>query len=199
MQTHWIDENLTYDGSQLTAHWILRRTGIADDAMVGWRGPCRVPIEQMADLEDLLAGDSIAGDDMLHFVIERFDRGIGGIDETIVRQRLLSAQAFELLVADPGLSAAQRDAMTRKGDDLWVGDAKLSISIATVSPVSSLLHFALDVTSAGTPVPTIGLLDLGVDPRAFADRLFARVRDEERSMRGARVKVRARPEAGGAS
>jgi hypothetical protein len=61
MRTHWIEDPTTYDGSQLRAHWVLSRTGIVGDAAVGFRGPCRVRDDEMADLADL-DGPGIAGE-----------------------------------------------------------------------------------------------------------------------------------------
>jgi len=34
MKTCWLDERIAYDGSQLRAHWILAKTGLAGDAAV---------------------------------------------------------------------------------------------------------------------------------------------------------------------
>ena len=85
MKTQWLDQTIAYDGSQLRAHWILRVAGLAGDAVVAFRGPCRVRLSEMADLEDLLEGPGIAGDDMLHFVAEVFDDG--DLLRAVYRQR----------------------------------------------------------------------------------------------------------------
>jgi hypothetical protein len=82
----------------------------------------------------------------------------------------------------------------RDGDDLWVGDGKLSISIATASPVSSLIHFAVNATPGGAPVRTATLQQLGVEPAAFARAVLARVAAEQDSITVARAKVRAKGE-----
>jgi hypothetical protein len=185
MIVRFVDRRITYDGSQLRAHWILREFGIAGDALVAFEGPCRVLDEEMADLEDL-GGPGIRADAMLHFVWERFDGG--DLEAAVLRQRLLTCIAAEIL-RERGL-ALQRD-----GDDLFVDARKLSISIATRSLVSTLLHFALNVRNEGTPVATACLDEYGIAPRAFADDLLQRVADEEASIRGARVKVRAKGEA----
>ena len=63
--THWIDRRIAYDGSQLSAHWILAETGLAGDALVAFRGPCRVERAEIADLglpgvTVLKSGDEIA-------------------------------------------------------------------------------------------------------------------------------------------
>lgn len=187
--TRWLDEAQTYDGRQLRAHWILRETGIVGDAIVAFRGPCAVRDDEMADLEDLLAGASIAGDDMVHFVWESFDDR--GPLVAVHRQRMLSAQAFELV----GAMAPERVATARRdGDDLYVGERKLSISIATLTPVSSMIHFALNCVPRGTPVPTVGLVELGIEPRAFAERLLSIAIEEQDSIRRARAQVRAKGE-----
>lgn len=185
MITRYLERPLCYDGSQLRAHWILRTFGIVGDALVAWRGPCLVRQEEIADLADL-EGPGIAGNDMLHFVMERFDDG--DLERAVLRQRLCAALAHELVreLAPPGTRLA------RTGDDLWVGDGKLSISIATKTPCSTMLHFALNVSNAGTPVRTAALADLEIDPRPFAERLLAAIAAEEQSIHDARCKVRAK-------
>lgn len=187
MISRWIEREIRYDGSQLRAHWILREHGIAGDALVGFRGPCDVLDAEVADLEDL-GGPGIAGADMLHFIWERFDDD--GLRAAIVRQRLLSCIAAESL-----RELGAPETLRRDGDDLFVGDAKLSISIATRSTVSTLMHFALNITNSGTPVKTAALSDFGVDPEACARTILERVVREEQSMQLARAKVRAKGEA----
>lgn len=188
LTTHWVDERIDYDGAALRAHWALRRFGIVGDALVAFRGACAVTAEEMADLEDL-DGPGIAGDDMLHFVWERFDDG--SLTAGVLRQRLLTCIASDAIAE----LAPAPVALTRDGDDLWIdGDRKLSISIATKSMVSSLIHFAVNVDNAGTPVETASLGDLGIDPEQFARTVLARVEAEEVSIRTARAKVRAKGE-----
>lgn len=186
MQTFWLDDTITYDGSQLRAHWILRACGIAGDALVAFRGPCAVVRDEIADLADV-DGPGIAGADMLHFVWERFD------DESLtaacLRQRLLTCIAAEAIAELCGVGPR------REGDDLFFGDRKLSISIATRTPVSTLIHFALNVSTDGVPVPASSLGDAGVDPRRLARDVLARVEREQQSLDAARHVVRAKGEA----
>lgn len=186
MLTHWCDEAIDYDGSQLRAHWLLSRFGLCGDALVAFRGACRVTTSEMADLADL-DGPGIAGDDMVHFVWESF--GATDLLLAVHRQRLLSAQAREVLA-----QLAPRTPVRRDGDDLWVGDGKLSISIATVTPVSAMIHFAVNVSPGGAPVATSDLQALGVVPREFALALLGRVAAEQQSIGVARAKVRAKGE-----
>ena len=186
MQTHWIDRPIVYDGSQLRAHWILAATGLVGDAIVAFRGACNVARSEIADLADI-DGPGIAGADMVHFVWESFSHP--DLLLATHRQRLLSAQAREALA-----ELAPDRAVRRDGDDLWFGDGKLSISIATASPVSALVHFAVNATSGGAPVRTATLAELGVAPEAFAQDLLARVAAEQQSIVAARAKVRAKGE-----
>jgi hypothetical protein len=119
---------------------------------------------------------------MLHFLCEFFDPDL---PKTILRQRLLVAIAAEQLAGVTGLR--------RNGDDLYVGERKLSVSIATVSPVSSLIHFALNIDPTGAPVPAVGLAELGVEPEQFARRLMTAFAEELESIDAARCKVRPVP------
>jgi hypothetical protein len=186
MKTHWLDDRLTYDGTQLAAHWILARTGLCGDALVAFRGPCRVPREQIADLADV-DGPGIAGDDMVHCIWECFTAP--DLLLAVHRQRLLAATAAELL-----RELAPGAAVARRGDDLFVGEGKLSISVAAPSGVSSLIHFAVNATPGGAPLQVATLRELGVEPRAFAARLLQAVADEQRTIDEARGKVTLRGE-----
>ncbi len=186
MIAHWLERQIAYDGSQLRAHWILAETGIAGDAMVAFLGACRVTQDEMADLADL-DGPGIASDQMLHFVWECFTET--GLLLAVHRQRLLSATALEVLRALAPTAAARRE-----GDDIYVGEGKLSISIATASPVSSLIHFALNVTRTGAPVRVACLEELSIDSRRFAAELLSRTVSEQQSIAVARSKVRAKGE-----
>ncbi len=186
MITSWIEQPLAYDGTQLRAHWIYSQLGKAGDALVAWRGPCGVRRDEIADLADI-DGPGIAADDMVHFVWESFV--YTGLLLAVHRQRLLSAQAAEVLQ-----ELGARSPVRRRGDDLYVGSGKLSISIATRSPVSCLIHFAVNATRGGAPVPIASLADLGVAPKNFADALLQRASEEQHGIGQARALVRVKGE-----
>lgn len=181
-KTHWTDESITYDGSQLRPHWILERFGIADDAIVAFLGPCDVDFGHMIDVEDRLASSRIASKYMLHFIIEHFD---SGLDVAVLRQRLLMARMAQCLNRRMGALVVRRD-----GSDLYDGDRKLTVSIATASPVSMLIHAGINVISEGTPVPTRGLADYDIDPREFGQEMLLAYAGEIASARHARCKAR---------
>lgn len=142
-------EKLKYTGHQLSSLWAYRNFGLQGDSIVCFRGPCNIEPTEMVDVEDVLDGSSIYGPDMLHFIVEHFGERL---EAGVLRQRLLIAIIKDLL-AHPEL--------VRDGDDLYWADRKLSISIATASPVSVMIHAALNIVSEGTPVKAAGLYDLG--------------------------------------
>ena len=78
----------------------------------------------------------------------------------------------------------------RRGDDVYLGGGKLNISIATQSPISSLVHFAVNISNSGTPVETLGLEDLGVSERSFIEALMAAICEEVESIHRATQKVK---------
>jgi hypothetical protein len=60
-----------------------------------------------------------------------------------------------------------------------------------VTPVSSIVHFAVNATPGGAPVPTATLQQLGVPPQQFGERLLALAASEQLGIDAARAKVRA--------
>jgi Uncharacterized conserved protein len=182
MNYHVQHEQLNYDGSQLQSLFTYKNFALKGDSMIVFRGSCRVEQNEMVDMEDVLAKDWIFSEDMLHFIVEHFEMDL---EKTIIRQRLLIATIKEEL-EKLGVTT-----LIRSGDDLYKEDKKLSVSIATLSPVSSLIHCGLNVSSKNTPIPTIGLNDLRVeDVFLFGEKVAQRYCAEVQSMRLARCKVR---------
>jgi hypothetical protein len=183
MKAHVAGEPITYTGEQLRSLWIYRTFGIEGDAMVWFVGPCDVAGERLVDQVDAVAHDVIKAKRMLHFIVEHFD---GDLKHAILRQRLLVCLAREVLAGEIG-------SLRRSGDDLLVGDRKLSVSIATVSPVSTLVHLGLNLDPTGAPVPACGLDEFGVDPLRLGERLAAAYIAEGQRMAKARCTVRGVP------
>ena len=175
-------ERMDYTGRELRSHFIRDTFDMEGDCIVAFRGRCRVSGERLVDLEDLRAGATVWGEDMMHFIVEMFGLGLS---EITCIQRLLCSAAKD--VVD---SAAGRLAVERRGDDLYVGDGKLSVSVATVSPVSGLIHLGLNVTTEDVPVKAACLTDLGLDPESIATRLMGRFVEEIDSVDSATKKVR---------
>lgn len=176
----FIDKNLKYDGSQLKSLFSYHNFEILGNSIVSFEGPCDVAFEHMVDGEDWLARSPIRSDRMLHFIIEIFDTKLS---EAVAYQRLFAAIVFE------HLSKSNR-ALRRDGDDIFFNEGKLSVSIATVSPVSALIHFGVNISNSGTPVKTSSLEDLQIDPRSFANEISEKFKTEFLSIRTATMKVR---------
>jgi len=185
MQTLYHADQLAYTGAELRSHWIMGRFGLRGDAVVAFRGPCEVGLSEMVDLEDVAAGAFIRSAEMLHFIAEHFE---GDLDRMVLRQRLFICVIREALSALDGVPELRRE-----GDDLYAGERKLSVSIATASPVSTLMHVGLNVDPAGAPVPAVGLADWGVDPERLARELLDAWAAELAGIAAARCKVRGVP------
>jgi hypothetical protein len=185
MQTLVSNTILPYVGTNLHSGWIRETFGLEGEALVAWPGPCHVATADLVDLEDVAAGAEIHAALMLHFLAEH-----PGDDllVTVCRQRLLVAEALEVL-----RKLAPQALLEREGDDLYSGGRKLSVSIATRSPVSGLIHLGVNIDPAGAPVPAVGLAEMGVDPGDFARRLLAAYAGEMAGIEKARYKVREVP------
>jgi uncharacterized protein len=159
VQFSWIhsDPPLTYTGDQLTPHWVFRQTGLLGPAVAAFAGPAFVDLAHMVDWEDVQSQSPIAANAMLHFVAELFDMPFS---TGVALQRLWISAIQQDIHARLG----QR-CLTRDGNDLWwlPERRKLSVAITTVSPTSVLMHYGVNITRDGAPVPTVGLTsDLGL-------------------------------------
>lgn len=189
METYFIEKKFPYDGSQLRSLYAYLEHGILGPSVVSWVGPCDIPFTHMVDGEDLLAKAVIQGDEMLHFIVEVFDRDLF---TGVSLQRLFAAIAKDHLQgAGGGLLTGKQ--LRRDGDDIYLENKKLSISIASKSPVSVMIHFAMNVTNKGTPVETLCLQDLKLDPQAVAEDLMALFHQEYQSILSATQKVKPLP------
>jgi hypothetical protein len=182
MQTRLLDQEIHYDGLQLRSGWVAEMSGLSGDVAIAFLGPCEVLPEHMVDRVDLEAGARISSPRMVHFLIEHPGLELAHIT---TRQRLLMALALELLNANLGETLLRRE-----GDDLYLRNRKLSISVATVSPTSGLLHAAFNLRGKGAPVAAIGLEELAIEPREFATKLLAAYAAETEGAAAAAAKVK---------
>lgn len=186
MQQKFLESQECYNGSQLVSLRNYLIHGLLGDSVVAWTGACDVSIEHMVDGEDLLENSRICGGEMLHFIIEKFDVSLFA---AVTLQRLFAGIVRDQLVHfATNQELAQK--LHREGDDLFCDQRKLSISIATQSPVSSLIHFAVNIVNTGTPVPTLSLGDLGVEPKQLAVQCMRKLGAELKEIHQATHKVR---------
>ncbi|MHC4941837.1 MAG: DUF366 family protein [Planctomycetota bacterium] len=184
MQIHIEKEELRYDGSQLSSHFALKRFKVRGDSLVAFKGPMEIEKRHMADLEDLLEDAAIRSPYMLHFIAEFFG---APLENTVLKQRLLVRLAADILKEECGAD------LCVKGDDIFMKDRKLSVSIAAPSPVSCLIHLGINIETEGVPVKAAGLKEMGMDPDRMADLLIRAFSDEMDSLAWAMTKVKGVP------
>ncbi|HZK42718.1 MAG TPA: DUF366 family protein [Syntrophomonadaceae bacterium] len=181
MKTLFIDKNIDYLGIQLAPHWIYNNYNLLGDAAVSFIGEADVSIDHMVDLTDVQEQAFIYSPLMLHFILEHFDTNL---TLAIFKQRMLMVCIKDELEQYEVIPS-------RIGDDLYINKRKLSVSIATRSVVSTLIHVGLNIETAGTPVPAIGLKELNIpDIKAFAENVLQRYKRELEQIKEARSKVR---------
>ena len=182
MKTLFINDYIKYEGHQLAPHWIYKNFKIQGDAIVAFIGECEVKLSEMVDIEDVINNEPIYSKSMLSFISEQFNIELV---EGVFRQRLLMCIIKESL-EKRGIF------VIREGDDLFVHGKKLSVSIATKSITSTLIHTGLNIQSDGTPIPTVGLMtDLGIqDINCFAEEVMLKYSQEIDDIVMASTKVR---------
>jgi len=144
-----------YDGSQVAPMWAHKKFQLNEDedSIVVMRGSMDVSREEMVDLEDLKNNEEIKGCDLIHFIVEHNDTNNPVV--SYLRQRMFACI---------------------RGDDLFVDNKKLSVSVATSGKSSMKFHFGVNVTAEGTPgyVEAVGLKEIGFfedDLKNFVDEI----------------------------
>lgn len=180
MQTQFIEKRIHYDGAQLKPLYAYLNHQVKGHSVISFAGGCNVSFEHMVDAEDFVALSPIASDNMLHFIVEIFDQSLLA---AVSLQRLFAAIVQNVLLE-------KGHALHRKGDDLYWGAKKLSVSIASRSAVSFMIHFGVNIENKGTPVPTCSLTDFGLDAKSFAIEVMTRFSDEFQTIVEATQKVK---------
>lgn len=175
--------NIPYTGKELSPHWIYKNFDLLGDAIVSFIGPADVSLDSMVDLEDVKKKASIGSPEMLHFIGEWF---IDSLETGILLQHLFVCQVYESLL-ETGVTG-----LKRRGNDLYYHQRKLSVSIATKSPISVLMHFGINIKTEGTPIPTAGLAELHVEPFVLACEVLEKMEGDAAIWKTARLKVTAR-------
>lgn len=189
MQSLFIEKEIKYIGSQLSPHWIYKNFHILGDAIVSFIGEMDVKITEMVDIEDVITDSPIYSKKMVSFIIEQFGMSLS---ECVVRQRFLICIIIEELKKILG----DKYKIRRSGDDIFVNidgkDKKLSVSIATKSTTSALIHTGLNIDPEGAPIDACGLsTDLGItNVEEFAKNVMRRYIEEDTEILEATCKVR---------
>lgn len=159
LSIQYFNEPTAYQGVELQPHWIYHSTGILGNALVAFQGPCEVKLEHMVNLEDVKNSAPIYSPDMVHFLGEFF---IDSLNQGILLQNLLVMTVYSHFW-ELGVTS-----LSRRGNDIFYQGRKVSVSIATKSPISILIHLGINVKTEGTPIPTAGLNELNIEPKTFA-------------------------------
>jgi len=175
INSYLFDGTLKYTGGELRSHFALEEFGVEGDSIVAFRGPCEIEGTNLVDMEEVVKGESIYSPDMLHFITEIF---IPDINRVVLIQRLITGIIIEQMRVIKG----NIKGLHRKGDDIYIGESKLSISIATVSPVSMLIHHGLNICKEGVNFPVTCLEEIGIDNVELAMLTLKAVEDEYASI-----------------
>lgn len=181
MEKLFIKEEIKYTGAELCPHWIYKNFKIKGDAIVCFKGPVQVDLTEMVDIEDVINNEPIKSDKMANFIIEVFN---SNLREAIFRQRLFISIIKETL-EDMGIQ------LKRKGDDLFYNGKKLSVSIATKSTTSTLIHTGINLVSTGAPIEVSSIKDMEIiDEDCLIEEIMRRFSNEMSDIEFAKVKVR---------
>ena len=182
LETKILEERIDYTGDQLRSHFVREKAGITSDGVVSFRGACAVTGSRLVDLEDAEQHSSVIAEEMLHFIGEHFECTLR---ETNYRLRL-----FVSIVGEFIRELVPTLVLNRDGDDLYIAGKKLTVAIATVTPVSTVFHCGVNIDPQGAPVPAVGLGEIGVDEEKFTVAVLERYRQECLSIDRAIRKVR---------
>ena len=181
METLFIGKEIKYIGSQLAPHWIYKNFYIQGDAIVSFIGEVDVNLSEMVDIEDVINNEPIYSKKMLNFIIEKFDCEL---EQMVWMQRLFMSIIKECL-EEFGAK------IKRDGDDLFFDNRKLSVSIATKSITSCLIHTGLNIIKEGAPISVSDLTEIGIeDIEDFAEKVMLKFKEEAQSIKMATYKVR---------
>lgn len=181
MEKLFIKKEITYTGAELAPHWIYKNFHIPKDAIVCFKGKVDVNLTEMVDIEDVINKEPIKSDKMANFIIEVFN---SNLREAIFRQRLFISIIKETL-EDMGVYTK------RYGDDLFYNNKKLSVSIATKSTTSTLIHTGINLVSTGAPIEVSSINEMkNVDEDCFIEEVMTRFCHEVEDIEFAKAKVR---------
>jgi hypothetical protein len=177
----FVKEEIEYTGKELRSHFAFDRFNLQGDSLIAFCGACKVSVANLVDIADVKDNAPIYSENMLHFIAEFF---YGDLEMAILKQRLL------ISIIKDEISTLSGVGLLRKGDDIYDEKAKLSVSIATSSPVSFMMHAGVNISSENTPVETKGLNDYNIDEVEFAESILNLFSKEICGVRSARCKVR---------
>lgn len=183
VKVKFLNEIKNYSGAELKPLENYLKWDLAGSSIIGFRGPCDVSFDKMVDGQDFKDQSSIRGSDMIHFIGEFFHMDLIG---AVFLQRLMASIIQESIFA----LTDKKIFLRRSGDDLYLHDKKFSISIAAPAVNSVLIHFAVNISTKGTPVPTVGLEDFQIDGNIWGPKILEKFKVEIEDSFAATYKVK---------
>ena len=181
MNTIFVQEKIKYIGKELSPHWIYKKFNRMGDSICAFLGEVEVKLTEMVDIEDVIDNSPIYSKEMLNFIVEIFEIPL---TQAVYIQRLLITTIKEEL-ENRGFF------IKRNGDDLFFEDGKLTVSIATKSITSTLIHTGINIKSEGAPIKVSALNDMGIfDIENFAKTIMEKFNNEIEDIKLATTKVR---------
>ncbi|GEM_PF-629188 len=192
---YYTDENIDYIGDQLHSLFNFKTANMIGDSVFAFEGKMDVKTDHMVDIEDVKENDYIWSPKALNFIIEIFNINI---ETAVLYQRAFMQICTNVLKDILAESNIIVYLVKLKGDDILVktldGEVwkKLSVSIATVSHISGLIHVGINIdTDMNIPVPAIGLQELiDLHVYEFGVRVLEQFKDFHKSIKFASVKIK---------
>ena len=147
--------SLDYSGAELRQgiafDWIPDKTQIKKVNIITGRGIADVKLSEMVDKEDVKNNEPIYSDDMYHMIFEIL--GETDLEKLVFIQRYIIRLIVDILEERrcDWNTPENRPALWVKGDDILSDAGKLSVSIATVSASSGLIHIGLNANAKKFP------------------------------------------------
>ena len=160
----FIPDKIKFSGEQLNEHWTAENYEVIGDSIVAFVGPCDISPNYLSDIKHRKKKTPIKSELMLHFLAEHFDTDF---EKVILRQKLLIH-----ILKDKLNHRLGGDVMQRWGDDLFDGDAKVTVTAVVKTKVSTKIHIGVNISSKNTPVKTKGLQDYKLDPQEIAQAVM---------------------------
>lgn len=182
MKSLFVSEEIKFTGEQLVSHWAYTKFDLLGDSIVSFIGPCELQEKYLAGVDHYKKKIQIRSEKMLHFILEHFDLDL---EKAILKQKLLVS-----ILKDKLNHRLKGDILQRWGNDIFDGDAKLTVSTVTRTKVSTKIHLGVNISSKNTPVKTKGLEDYGLDPLDLAQVVMNQYRLDMRRVEERLVKTR---------
>ena len=202
MHIHIESNHIDYTGDQLKSLFNYTVSKHRGDSIVAFTGQMSVTTDHMVDMEDVIDCDFIWSPLAVNFIIEVF--GIS-IETAVLYQRSFMRITADVLMSMLKERKVEAFSVFLKGDDILLSKIagpgaeseqlrKLSVSIATVSLMSGLIHAGINIsTDEKIPVAAIGLEQMFSAPEditEFVERVCYDFRDFVISVKQASMKVK---------